>query len=94
MGVYQENWTTKWPGADIADTEARERMHAVLFTAMPSQFPVFARLLLVVDIVMQDLLTGSRKQIEFDLETLIADYNYPNPDDPDVSLLFSQERLL
>ena len=93
IGVYQEDWENRWPGSTITDTALRERIHAVLFTALPSQYPVFARILLVVDIVLQELLTGSRKISEYDLRTLIHDHKYPDPRDPDVKRLYTTEQL-
>jgi hypothetical protein len=93
IGVYQENWENRWPGSGIADQNVRDRIHAVLFTALPSQYPVFARLVLVVDIVLQELLTGSRKLSEFDVRELVASYKYPDPRDPDVQRLYNTEQM-
>ncbi|HVO68929.1 MAG TPA: hypothetical protein VMT24_02720 [Aggregatilineaceae bacterium] len=93
MGVYQEAWEIRWPGNGILDLDLRDRMHTVLFTALPSQYPVFARLLLVVDIVLQELLTGSHKPVEVDIPALILTYHFPDPRDPDVQLLYTTEHI-
>jgi hypothetical protein len=53
MGSYPEVWRSAWPGSGIENEELRERVFAVLFTALPSQYAPFARVLLVTDIVLQ-----------------------------------------
>ncbi len=81
IGTYQEQWPVSWPGSGILDTELRERVFAVLFTALQGQFSSFGRLLLVVDIVLSDLLLGFQPPQELPLAQLIADYGYPDPTD-------------
>jgi hypothetical protein len=93
IGSYNEGWAMRFPGSGIIDTELRDRVYQVLFTALPSQYPVFARLLLVIDIVLQELLVGKRKSPEIDLSVLVEEYNYPNPNNPDVHTLYAQEAL-
>ena len=71
-----------WPGSGILDTELRERVFAVLFTALQGQYNSFGRLLLVVDIVLSDLLLGMQPDTkEVGLQQLVYDYNYPDPTD-------------
>lgn len=82
MGTYQENWVTSWPGSGIQDVEVRERVFAVLFTALQGQFGNFARLLLVVDIVLAELLLGIEATAEVTLADLVEKHGYPNPKDP------------
>ncbi|RMF82050.1 MAG: hypothetical protein D6737_03175 [Chloroflexi bacterium] len=80
IGTYQEHWPVTWPGSGIIDNELRERVFAVLFTALQGQFRDFGRLLLVADIVLSDLLLGNqRPNSEISLDKLIANYGYPNP---------------
>jgi hypothetical protein len=82
IGTYQDQWPVSWPGSGIIDVELRERVFAVLFTALQGQFGNFGRLLLVVDIVLSDLLLGFQQEAkEVKLEQLIKDYNYPDPTD-------------
>jgi hypothetical protein len=81
IGTYQDNWPVSWPGSGIIDTELRERVFAVLFTALQGQFGNFGRLLLVVDIVLADLLLGIQPAQEVTLHQLITEFNYPNPTD-------------
>ena len=81
IGTYQDKWPVSWPGSGIIDTELRERVFAVLFTALQGQFENFGRLLLVVDIVLADLLLGIQTAREVALPQLIAEYSYPNPTD-------------
>ncbi len=81
IGTYQDHWPVSWPGSGIVDTELRERVFAVLFTALQGQFSSFGRLLLVVDIVLSDLLLGIQAAKEISLDQLIADYGYPDPND-------------
>lgn len=79
MGTYQEGWITGYPGAGIVDTEVRERVFAVLLTALHGQFGNFARLLFVVDIVLGNLLLGEDSAREATLADLVARHNYPDP---------------
>lgn len=81
IGTYQDNWPVSWPGSGIIDTELRERVFAVLFTALQGQFGSFGRLLLVVDIVLADLLLGIQPAHKAPLTQLVAEFNYPNPTD-------------
>ena len=70
------------PGSGIVDVELRERVFAVLFTALQGQFGNFGRLLLVVDIVLSDLLLGFQQDTrEVKLDKLIGEFNYPDPND-------------
>ncbi len=89
IGVYQHNWIVGWPGSRIQDSELRERIFATLFTALPSQYSHFGRLILVIDIVLQELLLGNRDNSEFALGTLIDRYGYPDPEDRRVRELYS-----
>lgn len=91
IGSYQHDWLVGWPGSGILDEELRERIFATLFTALRGQYTHFGRLLLVVDIVLQELLLGSRQLQEVSLGTLIDHYAYPDPEDPDVRDLFYGE---
>lgn len=84
MGTYQEHWSGAFPGAGIVDTDIRERVFAILFTAMQGQFGNYARLLFVVDIVLANLLLGIDAPAETPLEKLIAEHQYPNPASPQV----------
>jgi hypothetical protein len=81
IGTYQDNWPMGWPGIGIVDVELRERVWAVLFTALPGQFSTFGRLLLVVDIVLANLLLGIQPSTETNLAMLISEYGYPDPND-------------
>ncbi|MBE2269333.1 MAG: hypothetical protein IAE80_13955 [Anaerolinea sp.] len=84
IGTYQEAWTSAFPGSGIVDTELRERVFAVMFTALQGQFANFGRLLLVVDIVLANLIVGFDNAPEIDLPKLVADHGYPDPADPRV----------
>ncbi len=84
IGTYQEGWARGYPGSGIVDTELRERVFAVLFTALQGQFSHYGRLLLVLDIVLGDLLLGTGCAQECSLEMLVNDFEYPDPNDPDV----------
>ncbi len=84
IGTYQEAWRSTFPGSGIVDTELRERVFAVMFTALQGQFGNFGRLLLVVDIVLANLIVGFDDMPEVDLPTLVADHGYPDPADPRV----------
>jgi hypothetical protein len=91
VGSYQHDWVVGWPGSGIVDAELRERVFATLFTALRSQYAHFGRLLLVIDIVLQELLLGNRNFVEFSLGTLIERYAYPDPEDPAVRALYRGE---
>lgn len=84
IGTYQENWTSSWPGSGILDTELRERLFAVLVTALQGQFGSFARLLLVIDMVLSDLLLGFECKAEVSMHNLITYFGYPDPNSPRV----------
>jgi hypothetical protein len=79
IGTYQENWGGSWPGSGILDSEVRERVFAVLFTALQAQYANFARLLLIVDIVLANLLLGYDLTQEITLPELVAQFSYPDP---------------
>ncbi len=81
IGTRQEAWDGRWPGSGIVTPELRERVFAVLFTAVEGQFMNFGRLLLVVDIVLGNLLLGMEPTTECPLQELIANHGYPNPAD-------------
>jgi hypothetical protein len=89
IGAYEHGWVVGWPGSGITDEELRERVFATLFTALRGQFSHFGRLLLVIDIVLQELLLGVRSNAEFSLGVLIDRYGYPDPEDPDVRAMFN-----
>lgn len=91
IGAYQHDWVVGWPGSGVLDAELRERIFATLFTALRSQYNSFGRLLLVMDIVLQELLIGTRETTEFSLGTLIDHYGYPDPEDPAVRELYQNE---
>ncbi len=80
LGAYEQSWGTSWPGAGILDQDLHERVFSILFAALPSQYPPFARLLLVIDIVLQELLLGIRQGQSFLIYSLVAQFNYPDPD--------------
>ncbi len=89
IGTYQESWGMGFPGSGILETELRERVFAVLFTALQGQYSNFGRLLLVVDIVLCDLLLGFEHPPEVALSALVADRGYPDPADPRVRQSFA-----
>lgn len=89
IGSYQHEWVVGWPGSGIINDELRERVFATLFTALRGQYQYLARLLLVIDIVLQELLLGTRQNTEFSLGTLIERYGYPDPENPAVRNLYS-----
>ncbi len=91
IGSYQHDWLVGWPGSGVLDEELRERIFATLFTALRGQYQHFGRLLLVIDIVLQELLLGSRQISEVSLGTLIERYDYPDPEDPAIRDLFYGE---
>mgnify|MGYP001217520205 CR=1 FL=1 len=84
IGAYQESWTGGFPGSGIVDDELRERVFAVLISALQGQFSNFGRLLLVLDIVLANLVLGLDNMPEIDLKLLISDHGYPDPADPRV----------
>lgn len=79
MGSYRSRWSLGWPGSRVADEELRARLFAVFFTAFEGQFNQFSRLLLVVDIMLQDLMLGDRMPNEISLSRLIQEFGYPDP---------------
>ncbi|MEP7292438.1 MAG: hypothetical protein ABI835_11680 [Chloroflexota bacterium] len=81
MGTYNESWLGGWPGDGIQDNELRERVFAVMFTALQGQFNNFARLLLVIDIVIANLLFGFEELGEAQFTQLTAEHGYPDPRD-------------
>ncbi|HEX2906807.1 MAG TPA: hypothetical protein VHO69_08105 [Phototrophicaceae bacterium] len=84
IGTYHDSWPVSWPGSGIIDTDLRERVFAVLFTALQGQYENFGRLLLVVDIVLGDLLLGMHQTQEISLHELISKFRYPNFADPKI----------
>ncbi len=88
IGTYKEKWELGWPGSGIADLELRERVFAVLNTALRGQFLHFSRILLVIDIVLQELLLGSRTPKEVTLRELIEEYGYPDPESPETRRMY------
>ncbi|MEZ4672049.1 MAG: hypothetical protein R3E39_29440 [Anaerolineae bacterium] len=88
IGTYHDQWTVRWPGSGITDTELRDRVFAVLFAALQGQYENFGRMLLVVDIVLGDLLLGMDHVHEVSLHRLIAEYAYPNFNDSKVRASF------
>lgn len=91
IGAYQHDWLVGWPGSGVLDPELRERIFATLFTALRGQYAHFGRLLLVIDIVLQELLLGTRTVTEISLGTLIDHYGYPDPEDAAVRELYRGE---
>ncbi len=88
IGAYQHDWQIGWPGSGILNEELRERVFATLFTALRGQYIHFGRLLLVIDIVLQELLLGTRLVTDYSLGTLIDRFDYPDPEDPAVRALY------
>jgi hypothetical protein len=88
LGASEQHWSNSWPGSGIIDQELHERVFAILFAALPSQYPPFARLLLVTDIVLHELLLGVRQGESFLLYTLITQYAYPDPASAEVHQLY------
>lgn len=84
IGTYHDQWPVSWPGSGIIDTDLRERVFAVLFTALQGQYENFGRLLLVIDIVLGDLLLGMHEMPEITLHELITRHNYPDFSDAKV----------
>ena len=93
IGAHQYNWLVGWPGSGILDDDLRERVFATLFTALRGQYEYLGRLLLVVDIVLQELLLGTRDVTEFSLGMLIEGFGFPDPDDSIVRELFCGEGI-
>ncbi len=91
LGTYDQEWHARWPGGGLIDNELRERVFAILFAALPSQYPPFSRLLLVVDIVLQELLIGTRRGDNILLHLLVTRYGYPDPDSRDTTELFGMD---
>lgn len=91
IGSYQHDWVVGWPGSGLLDEELRERVYATLFTALRGQYGHFGRMLLVIDIVLQELLIGTRDILEFSLGTLIDRYGYLDPEAPAVRSLYNGE---
>jgi hypothetical protein len=92
MGVSRSRWQLGWPGSRLSDVELRERLFAVFFTAFDSQYSHFSRLLLVIDIVLQELLLGDRVSREVSLIRLIKEYGYPDPDDAMTLVLYDSQK--
>jgi hypothetical protein len=88
IGTYHDSWGVSWPGSGIMDTDLRERVFAILFTALQGQYENFGRLLLVLDIVLADLLLGMGHDHDIPLHDLIAQYRYPAFNDAKVRALF------
>ncbi len=91
IGSYQHDWVVGWPGSGLLNEELRERVYATLFTALRGQYGHFGRMLLVIDIVLQELLIGTRNILEFSLGTLIDRFGYPDPEAPAVRSLYNGE---
>ncbi|MBZ0278297.1 MAG: hypothetical protein K8I60_19270 [Anaerolineae bacterium] len=91
VGTYHDNWPVSWPGSGIIDNDMRERVFAVLFTALQGQYENFGRLLLVIDIVLGELLLGIREMIEINVTELINKNGYPNFNDNKVRALYYSE---
>lgn len=91
IGAYQHDWVIGWPGSGISDPELRERVFATLFTALRGQYSHFGRLLLVIDIVLQELLIGTRTLSEISLGSLIDRYGFPDPEDENVRAMYREE---
>ncbi|MCS7071069.1 MAG: hypothetical protein NZM00_06160 [Anaerolinea sp.] len=92
LGTYPETWVSGYPGSGIIDAEVRERVFAVLFTALQGQFGNFARLLFVIDIVLGNLLLGYDVSAEIALPDLVSRFGYPDPADPQVRKDFHADR--
>lgn len=88
VGSASAQWGAGWPGSGIDDEELRERVFAVLFTALQGQFANFGRLLLVIDIVLANLLVGMETLPELPLSELVMNFGYPHPKDPNVRQQF------
>ncbi|MCB9457733.1 MAG: hypothetical protein H6671_17245 [Anaerolineaceae bacterium] len=88
VGTYHDKWPVSWPGSGIMDTDLRERVFAVLFTALQGQYENFGRLLLVIDIVLSELLLGTREMAEVNVADLVEVHGYPNFNDTKVRALY------
>lgn len=91
VGTYHDKWPVSWPGSGIMDTDLRERVFAVLFTALQGQYENFGRLLLVIDIVLSELLLGTREMAEVNIADLVEVHGYPNFNDTKVRALYYSE---
>lgn len=91
IGSYQHDWVVGWPGSGIVNGELRERVFATLFTALRSQYAHFGRMLLVIDIVLQELLLGTRTLGEVSLATLVEHFGYPDPASETMRELYRSE---
>lgn len=91
IGTYQDAWPVSWPGSGIMDGELRDRVFAVLFTALQGQYENFGRLLLVVDIVLGDLLVNMEQSRDISLHRLIAEHDYPDFNDARIRSAFYTE---
>ncbi len=90
LGTYHQSWGGAFPGSGILEDDLRERVFAVLITAYQGQFTNFARLLLVTDIVIGNLLLGLGSPArEIVLPQLIREYDYPDPSDARVRRAFT-----
>lgn len=81
IGTYSDNWGGGWPGSGILDNDLRERVFAVLFTALQGQYSNFGRLLLVIDIVIANLIFGFDEPAEIPFAQLTSEFGYPDPRD-------------
>ena len=88
MGEGRLKRTVGWPGSRMTNVELRERLFAVFFTAFDGQFRHFSRLLLVVDIVLEEMLLGQIEMREVSLIKLINELGYPDPDKAATRSLF------
>ncbi|MCB9452926.1 MAG: hypothetical protein H6672_15910 [Anaerolineaceae bacterium] len=91
VGTYHDQWPVSWPGSGIMDNDLRERVFAVLFTALQGQYENFGRLLLVIDIVLSELLLGTRDMAEVSVADLVKIHGYPNFNDTKVRTLYYSE---
>ncbi|MCC6802898.1 MAG: hypothetical protein IT319_08440 [Anaerolineae bacterium] len=89
VGTYSDNWGGGWPGSGMLDNDLRERVFAVLFTALQGQYSNFGRLLLVIDIVIANLIFGFDEPSEVPFAQLTAEFGYPDPRDERVRRDFS-----
>lgn len=81
VGTYSDNWGGGWPGSGIQDNDLRERVFAVLFTALQGQYSNFGRLLLVIDIVIANVIFGFDEPPEVSFNQLTTEFGYPDPRD-------------
>lgn len=94
IGAYQHDWVVGWPGSGIVNSELRERVFATLFTALRGQYAHFGRMLLVIDIVLQELLLGTRAVNEILLAKLVERFDYPDPQSQAVRDLYRGESVV